>query len=92
MVVISRGVSLMVSEKGKGFGKEGLETQISTKEATKMIENGVMVSLLGNLATFTKDNMKLTLEMVMDKCIGQTELVTKDIGLMAFNMALVIYL
>lgn len=80
MEAISKEAFLMGWGKAKAFGKGELETQTNIKEVIRMIENGGMVSLLGSQETLTKENIKLTLEMDTAKCIGQTALVTKDIG------------
>jgi len=67
MEVISKEVFLTVCAKVKVCGREELEIQISTKETTKMTENGVMENLHGSQEMFTKVIIKLTQETAMGK-------------------------
>lgn len=51
-----------------------------------MIKNLDMESFLGQVEIFIKETMRMILEMVMDKCIGLTEVFIRVSGKMEFNM------
>jgi hypothetical protein len=53
---------------------------------TEMIKNGGMESSPGSVVMSIKEIMKLTLETGLDRCIGETEHITKDNGSMEFKM------
>lgn len=45
-----------------------------------------MVYFLGQVEIYTKETMRINLEMDMGKCIGLMEAFTEGNGLMEFNM------
>jgi hypothetical protein len=51
----------------------------------KMIKNGVMEYLPGEMVISSKEITKQTSEMVMDKCIGKMVTTIKDSGKMVFS-------
>jgi len=58
------------------------------KETTSTIENAALGSLCGQVATYTKVNIKMTNEMATEKCIGRMAVVTRVNGCVAFSMAM----
>lgn len=55
---------------GKGNGSVTLETQIGMRGSIKMIRNGATESLLGRVATFSREITKQISEMEWARCIG----------------------
>ena len=83
---ILRVTSQTVCEQDKDYGKELLEILINTKVSTKMIRNGVMEYLHGQMVTCLREHMKAISEMGMGKCSGLMEAITKDCGKMESKM------
>lgn len=68
------------------YGNVAQEIQINIKVCIKMIKNVVMVFSPGQVAMFTKAIILMICGMVMEKCIGVMEVVTKVIGRREFSM------
>lgn len=68
------------------YGKKDLEIVTNMKDSILMIKNRVMAFLHGQVEMFTRGIMRMTQEMVMDKCTGWMAVFIKVIGGMAFNM------
>lgn len=60
---------------------------IATKVIIAKMRKMVMVSLFGKVVTSIEEIIKMTRDMVMGKCSGQTVQFTKANGEMVFNMA-----
>jgi type IV secretory pathway TrbL component len=54
----------------KDNGNATSETQIDMKDSIKMIRNGVMECLLGQVVTYIKEITRQISEMEWAKCIG----------------------
>ena len=68
------------------YGKKDQEIVTNMKDSTLMIKNQVMVFLHGQAEMYTRGIMRMTQEMVMEKCIGWMAVFIRGIGGMAFNM------
>ena len=81
-----RAILTMVSGVGKAYGRETQGTPINSKANTKMIKNGVTVSLHGQTVIFSREIILVISETAMAKCIGYRETITREIGKTVFNM------
>lgn len=80
--VHSRWVYVAVME----YGKKDQEIVTNMKDSTLMIKNQVMVFLHGQVEMYTRGIMRMTQEMVMEKCTGWMAVFIKVIGGMVYNM------
>lgn len=67
-------------------GKKDLEIVINMKVSILVIRSMATVFLLGLVETFTKETIMKIFEVIMDKCIGVMEVITRESGLMVFRM------
>ena len=52
----------------------------------KMTRRTAKVSSIGQVVMFIKEDMRMTLDMDMEKCIGLMEVCIKGSGIKGFNM------
>jgi hypothetical protein len=80
----------MEKEMEMEYGKVILMTSILVH--IKMILNMDKVNFIGDQAMYIKDNLFMTKDKDMVKCIGKMEVITKECGIKEFNMDKVNYL
>lgn len=68
------------------YGRKDLEIVTNMRDNILMIKSQVTVFSHGQVVMYTREIMKMTLEMVMEKCIGWMAVFIKVIGGMEYNM------